>query len=239
MPNIFRLGGGVFELPDGNSVFPVDDYKIWLECARLEDVYGSLPNIIASATARDILCNNQNALRYMTRSATIMSAVLANSGWIVALDSSTFAIKVPTITSANADIISGAYHANYPPYNAFDKIESGVACVLNSATLAGRYLGYNFKSNITFYKVRTWTSAGEASIGHIKSTTAQYSNNGTDWADGESLTGLSVSGEKITLLTGMNKGSYFRLYNIARADGLVGSTTVSIFELQLYGLSLS
>ena len=63
---------------------------LWLRCAGISpNGYADLAAVIADSDAKTILCDNLNALRYMVRSdSTIMSAVLASSDWIVALDSS-------------------------------------------------------------------------------------------------------------------------------------------------------
>ena len=109
--------------PDGATVTPVDDYRIWLRCAELPNTYGSLANVIANSTAMETLCNNLNALRYMRRSSsTILPAIYADSDWVAELKASIYAVKVPTMTgytTPSGEVTASGYYNGFLPWWAF------------------------------------------------------------------------------------------------------------------------
>ena len=234
-------GGGV---PNGNTVTPVDDYVIWLQCAGLQDSYGSLANVIANAAAREILCNNLNALRYMVRStASILPAVLANSGWVTALDSSAYAIHTPTMTSNTTPSGVASWNWSSPgyggslPWKAFDKNASSNALPPDYATKTG-YYQYEFPDAVWIYKVKydltTLTTQS------AKDPVLSVSDDGSTFTtivSQKTLAQASTSYHVRDTNLGAGSGKYVRV-NVTNNTG--GSTIPGSFsELEFYGLDLS
>lgn len=117
----FNKGGTA--VPDGETVLPVDDVKIWQKCAGLKAKYTTAAEILADDTYVTALMSTDNAVQYMTRSLSIQASVLANSGAIEALDSSLpFITPSMTSTTAPDGTVTASPNVVSYIYNAFAEI---------------------------------------------------------------------------------------------------------------------
>ena len=230
-------------IPDGATVTPVDDYTIWLRCAELRNTYGSLANVIANSTAMETLCNNLNALRYMVRStASILPAVLADSGWVTALDSSAYATHTPTMTSNTTPSGVASWSWSSPgysgslPWRAFDK-DDWAALPPDYATKTG-YYQYEFHDAVWIYKVK-YDLTG-LTTQSAKDPVLSVSDDGSTFTtivSQKTLAQASTSYHVRDTNLGVGSGKYVRV-NVTNNTG--GSTIPGSFcELEFYGLNLS
>ena len=91
------------DIPNGETTLPVNNTDTWLRCAGISpSVEGNptLTQVAANSTLCAALMNNENAVNYMIRSATIQAAVLGSSVAISALDASSPYIT-PDMTANN------------------------------------------------------------------------------------------------------------------------------------------
>jgi hypothetical protein len=100
-------------IPDGATVTPVDDYTIWLRCAELPNIYGSLANVLADSAAMTTLMSSENAVNYMLRSTTntsgkILYEVVNSETAMEALDASSVALTGAFDTEAWFDAMMGS-----------------------------------------------------------------------------------------------------------------------------------
>lgn len=98
------------DIPDGDTVTPVDDTNTWLRCARLSpsaEGNPTLAQVVASATLCATLMASANAINYLIRSTTIQTEVLGSATAIAALDnSSPFVSAVLTSNSTPSPYLS-------------------------------------------------------------------------------------------------------------------------------------
>jgi len=243
---------GNFEIPDGATKIPVDNYKTWLLCAGIPDTFGSLANVIASASARATLCNNLNALRYMVRSiTTIMPAVLASSDWITALQGSTYCVKTPTMTSDTAPsgraFADSVLEAGYEAFKAFDKVNptTGIAW-LSANTSLPHVCGFEFASAIYAFcfSITNRNMTANATTQTYAPATFKLRGatvyNGT-YEDIQSYTSSDTTQSAISTygVTAPKECKAFEISTSATANGSMFPNTVSIGELQIYGLNLA
>lgn len=229
-------GNVAYSTVNGATATPVDVYATWLACAGIADTFGSLANVIASATARDTLCNNMNALRYMVRStSTIMPAVLANSGWVTALDSSTYSVKVPTMTGyttpSGTASATTEYSATYAGWKAFDKTELGGTGIWISANgnISNQRVQYVFPASCYVYKT-TVHNYPEFALSVCK---PQYYN-GSSWVDVNTSDAVASGATKTFLSATIgNSATWGILCSIASGN------YIELYEVQFYGLNLS
>lgn len=181
--------GDYIYITDGATVTPVDDYTIWLKCAGVTDTFRSLANVIANADARETLCNNINALRYMVRSEdVIMPAVLANANWLSELDVCSYAITTPTMTSATAPsgVVSATNQiASLEAYKAFNKdaTTKNAGWLAETGVTVPVYIQYQFaNTDYRVYKTKltTYTPYSSGISGKFK---IQGSTDGTSFVD--------------------------------------------------------
>lgn len=218
---------------DGATVTPVDDYTIWLRCAELKPSdYANLTAVIADTTAMETLCNNLNALRYMVRSEdVIMPAVLAVSSWITALDSSTYSIKVPTMTgytTPSGEVTASGYYGAYLPWWAFDGNDA-TGWSLFGLT-APQYVQYQFVTPLILYKLYALFYSSTYAPRSFK---ISYSDNGTDWTDIETFANSAASSTKY-FSNVVTAHKYLRFTVLT-----LGTSGTEIETMQFYGLDLS
>lgn len=199
------LQGG--NVPDGNIVTPVDDYTIWLECASMVDVYGSLANLVSNLSAMTSISSNPNAVNYMVRSSTIISAVLGSANAINGLDAS-IPVTIPIMTSntapsgiASAKSVSGADAA----YKAFDNNRS---TLWSSIAESQSWIQYEYAEPVWNYKA---VIGQTNSVYVIKGIKIQYSDNGIDFIDALSATFVNNTNLQTFNLTANGRHKYWRL----------------------------
>lgn len=230
-----RRYGVEYARPDGATATPIDNYSTWLACAGIPDTFGSLANVIGSTSARITLCNNLNALRYMVRSTTtIFPAVRANSGWITALDSSTYSIKVPTMTSntAPSGVASGSAPADSRYfYHAFDKDNT----TYYHSTTAPKFLRFQFPTSVNMYRMTIKGMLVSGASHSPKNFTLRYSDNGADFTTVASYVhGNNANVESFDILATELAHPYWEITNV---DNYF-NTNIYITELEYYGLNL-
>lgn len=79
---------------NGNTVSEVDDVKIWIECAGLQEKYryGTMEQVLANENCLRELMNSKNAVDYMVRSTQIiLPAVVGNQRAITILSQNEYA----------------------------------------------------------------------------------------------------------------------------------------------------
>ena len=225
--------------PYGATVTPVDDYVIWLRCAELPNTYGSLANVIADTTAMVTLCNNLNALRYMVRStATIFPAVLANAGWITALDNSTYAVTTPTMTGyttpSGVVLASTDYGVTYGQNWCWTLFDKDLATIGASVfEKIGHWVRYKFDTANIIYKYSVKGGTG-GTIGSVTALDLYGSNDGTDFTFLDSMSGISDTVQVTRNIANMNEYLYYK--TVATAGG--GSSHIGYREIQYYCLDL-
>ena len=235
-----------YSIPDGSTAEPIDDYAIWLRCAGISpNGYADLAAVIADSDAKTILCDNLNALRYMVRSdSTIMSAVLASSDWIAALDGSTYAVHTPTMTSNTAPsgtaFASSVVDANYAAWYAFDKTSYDAASTKSwvSSGNVPQNIGYHFTTAPYVYRCKIRTAGYASWVPFIPSAfKLQGSNDGSAYDDLATLTNSNFNAATITYYNATAFGSYeyYRLLISAVNSG----TNVAVDEVEFYGLNLA
>ena len=232
------ISGGV---PDGATVEPVDGYAVWLKCAGIPNTFGSLANVIADAGARLELTNDLNALRYMVRSSTIMTAVLADSGWVTALDNCDYAVTNPTMTSNTAPsgvVSASSYHQTYYPYQAYNKSTANAWLSVQIPVFANTYIQYAFSSEKYVYKAKAMHNNGSSD-----SSTRIFKIQGLDGASYVDVTGELSSG----LFTSVSEYQTYVFNTIAKTTTVrmqfISGTGISYYagfaDIVLYGLDLS
>jgi hypothetical protein len=221
-----------------NSEIIYDNWQTWVSIGGLDPAsYANLAGVIANSTAKSTLCNHLEALRYMVKSPSIISAVLADSGWVTALDGSTYAIHVPTMTSIttpSGEVVSSGSIGTNTPHKAFDK---NTSTFWGSNTGSGKYLGYKFTKSIHVYKMTIYTgSSGDS----LKTAMLQYAPDGISWIDLVSFTDLAtgVAGTKTKILSTITQGVGWRLMDCVRYDGNT-TNDVTAMELDFFGLDLT
>lgn len=147
---ILDFDASLTDIPDGSTVTPTDDIQIWLHCADIWDKnYTTISQVLADSSTLQALIASNNAVDYMTRSATWASSVvsdssamtyiglndycsdalLADSTWLTAICGSTYFesilnVKNPTMTSDTTPsgrcFGSSLYSTNYKYWYAFD-----------------------------------------------------------------------------------------------------------------------
>lgn len=228
-------------IPDGETVTLVDDYTIWLYCADIPDSFGNLANVIANASARETLCNNKNALRYMCRSENIiMPAVLADSDWVTELDTCAYSIQIPTMTSATtpSGIVSqSAFETSYNGWHAFDKQYSTTPSmwIIPNGQHTG-WVQYNFEKSVRVY--RGGLIGGVSNNRMWKTVRLQCSSDGSTF---DNTTGVINVTQNTTVMINFNvvdnhNANIWRLNCLTDYNDTYGT---GLGELYLYGLDLS
>lgn len=150
-----NFNSGAMVIPDGATIEPINDVKIWQKCAGLKPVYTSVQQILADTEVLTTLIHSSNAMDYFIRSTEIQSYILENEDAISILDSS-LPYTTPAMSSDNTpegSITSDGYE--YNTYRAFDYTASQTTT--NEAAYSGtgyvQYtLPYNYK--LWFYRAQ-------------------------------------------------------------------------------------
>lgn len=235
-----------YYIQDGATVMPVDDYVIWLQCAGLDNPYGSLANVIADTTAMETLCNNLNALRYMVRSEdVIMSAVMANSDWVLALDSSAYSIKVPTMTSDTTPSGITKFAVNNTSrtdaYKMFNTADQFVVWPVSFPFVVYADLGQETFVYRAEYKDLITNSSTRKAIQYCKLTVVGCdfaSNTLGDWTALSSQITVRGNGTIYTFPILSNNGSYRYIGVTIPETWYTDNTAVTSWWTQFYGLAL-
>ncbi len=137
-------GGG--NIPDGETVLPVNDVEIWLNCAGVIYAEQTLAEILADENLCDFLANSTNAMNYLIRSTEIQTSALESEVFITSLDSS-LPFNNPSMTSATAPYGTVTYLGyNYSTYKAYWQSSDGDnANGAYGAGDAGDWVAYNFR----------------------------------------------------------------------------------------------
>lgn len=159
----FNMGGAVMSsFPDGTSVTPVNDVKIWQKCAGLSAQYTSVSSILNDEQTLKSIILSSNATEYLKRSTAIQESVFASSKAVEFLDSS-LAYTTPDMLSNTSPYGECTTNANTQSpliYQAFctDKLSYYIS------DSAGKYL--QWKHNVPFwaYKFRIYDAYGGGSV---------------------------------------------------------------------------
>lgn len=92
-----------FTVPDGDTTATLNDAGVWLSCAGLNPATlgnPSLSTVAANAGYCETLMNSQNAVNYMLRSNTILTAVRGSATAIAALEQSNPFVSVEMTSNA-------------------------------------------------------------------------------------------------------------------------------------------
>lgn len=230
------INAGLYVIPDGKTVLPVNDIETWLLCADIKDVsYTTLAEVLADEDVLRRLLTDDNAIDYLKRS----------TGWINSG-------LVPSLTSDNGKITVSSNYSQYSyPYKAFDGNwdksplipENNGWC---SNGLTNQWIAYEFDTpqNIRSIKIRDGqqligSAPGALTINNFK---VQYSdiggNNDADWTDeGTALQYTGTTGVLVTAqsfnLTDKGEHKYWRVYFIDAPSNV----NISIANLQFYEYS--
>ena len=241
----FGVLSSLGKIPDGSTVTPVNSYTIWLACAEISDTFGSLASVISSSTARGLLTDNLNALRYMVRSSDIMEDVLDDSDWVTALDNCDYVVSVPTMTSnttpSGVASSENVYSGTYDSYKCLDGTGEGltISSIANDLTWWTQYL---FADALFPYKFDVAPASG-ASASVYRIYKIQGSNDGTTFVDltGD-ITSETFSGNTAAMVTTKTNDSStaYKYYRYVNTGGITGSGSYAACRiLQIYGLDLS
>lgn len=226
-------------IPNGATATPVDDYTIWLRCAELPNIYGSLVNVIASADAMETLCNNLNALRYMRRSpSTILPAIYADSDWVAELKASTYAVKVPTMTSnttPSGEVTVSGYYNGYLPWWAFALNIPHGANTYWLVLTATAWIQYEFTGSVWLFGAEFKSYSASEGPKTIK---LQGSNNGTDYVDLTDADTVANNTDLQYFDAGLKTATQYSIIRLDISEGY-DAGRIGCKYLQFYGLDLS
>lgn len=142
----YEVGAGK---PEGSTVTPVNDIRIWLKCAEINKSYTTMAQVLGDTATLSALISDNNASDYMARSTAWANSVaadqtamtyignndycanklLADSTWLTAICNSTYFervlnVKVPTMTSNTTPygevIADSVLSTEYDKYLAFN-----------------------------------------------------------------------------------------------------------------------
>ena len=150
-----NFSSGAMVIPDGATIEPINDVKIWQKCAGLKPVHSTVQAIIADSQTLTSLILNSNAMNYLIRSLQIQEAVLASEEAIAILDKS-LPYTTPSMTGNNTPegtITAEAYLTN--AYRAFDYTASTTDTGQTAYSGPG-YVQYNMPAGkkVWFYKAQ-------------------------------------------------------------------------------------
>ena len=250
-----NMGGGIINVPAGDTILPINDINIWLSCARIGKTYTTISAVLADNSCLSKLISDKNAVDYMARSTlwinsicsnqTAMSYIgsndycasilLSDDSWCTAICESEYFEsvlnkKIPVMTSNTTP--SGEYFASsegisYEAYKAFDS-NSNTVWGSGDSEVNGSYIGYTFEYPIYVKKFRIYFWDGR-----LKNFKIQASNNNfktcVDLVSGTvSETDKQIEG----ILNNDKSYASYRLFIIDIYS--VGYTTV-VKDIQFYG----
>lgn len=220
----------VFEIPDGASALPVNNVKIWVECAGLNyESAGSptLESIVVNSNLCATLMNSQNAVNYMIRSTAIQTAVLGSTTAIAALDASS-PWTSPIMTSATTPV---GYSVTANSQN------QGLAYYITSLTNYWEATTGNVDSWCTLqipvdlwvYKICMHQYGTGTMVRHFYGST-----DGESWTDIVSpFTGTAANADidfELIALPSTTKYRYIKLYNVGNR--------MKTSKLKIYGRTM-
>lgn len=224
-------------VPVGSTATPVNAVNTWLLCASINPASYNNPSL-ASVVTNSALCttlmNSQNAVDYMLRSPTILTAVAGSTTAISALDNSTpFISAQMTSNSAPTGYTAAASSNNDTAYKA-------------TAPMGGRdYANIGISSAWVYIKlpkpVWAYRIQGRAANEYYNNNTSSADTTTSKWkvqgsADGNSWTDLTdtvtTKDLKTFLPTNTNLFQYFRVYVSGSGSG---SGYTSVRALKIWG----
>lgn len=224
-------------IPTGNTVTPVNNTNTWLLCASINPAdYGnpSLSAVVGNSSLCTKLMNSQNAVNYMLRSSTILTAVAGSTTAISALDSS-------------SPFISAQMTSNSAPtgYTAAASANNSTAYKVTAPMGGSNYANIGISNAWVYIKLPqlTWAyriqcrAANEYynnNTGNADTTTSKWKVQGS--ADGSAWTDLTdtvnTKDLKTFLPTNTNLFQYFRVYVSGSGSG---SGYTSVRALKIWG----
>ena len=243
-------------VPDGNTVTPTGDVETWLSCAGIDDKsYTTLSDILSDSVTFNALLGDSNANKYMARSTTWAStlcadqyamtmigqydvccdALLGNSTWASAINSSTYSDYVskplvPTMTSNTTPSgyvasASSIYGSGYEAYKAFDNNAS----TFWNASGSSDYIQIEFPTAVVIKYVRALVQdSNKIGTYKIQASNDGFSSDVHDLTDTLSMTSVNVE-------TFLNNDVAYKYYRFNQLSITGGSTSCALVSLQFYG----
>lgn len=208
--------GGTAGVPDGMTVTPTNDVKLWLKCAGVnyqQSGSPSLATVVADATLCATLMSSQNAVNYMIRSTAIQTAVLGSATAIAALDASG-PYNNPDMTSNTAP--DGYVSTGYQAFNSTGYLQN-----VSSVQL-------EMPEKVWIYKVTSDVCTVDANTGMTYeqgSLTMEGSSDGSAW------TQLAAQDGNAAITT---CGMYFKNIRVT-ASGATDGRQYLIGQCKVYG----
>ncbi len=251
----------LYEPPiNGATIAEVDDIRIWLECANLQDEYdyNTMEQVLANGTCLQQLMNSRNAVDYMVRSnRVIMPAIVENQSAIVMLSKNKYAGYKAVVNQESMDLIlasemvayfdensilpqkmqegnpiCNAYGLEYVPENAFD---GTTETQWWTDDLQEPYIGYDFMEPVNVYKivVKKGPYAGNTEDYYVKTGHIQYSDDGNNWVNVNEEEFETTEG-KVDSSFKVNAGSHRYWRITCESTRWRYEDQVSVGELEMY-----
>ncbi len=208
----------ISNLPDGNTVTPINDVRVLLDCAELFDVnYTAISELLADSDSLATVINSENAVNYLARSTSFTKSEAL----------------VPTMTSNTtpSGVVSAStiYSSSYDAYKAFDGDNS---TSWSSTEAVNAILSYEFGEAHNINKV-TILPNYDMGASHIKNFSLEVSTDGSSWSEVYSGTATNTNTEQTFTASSSVSAKYVRL-NIADNYASGNSTNIALCTVQFY-----
>ena len=147
------IKGGAVSIPDGKTVTPVDNIKIWQKCAGLQTKYDNINNLLLDSNYVSALMSTDNSIQYMIRSLNIQTSVLSNISVVDILDR-TLSFTTPTMTSANTPY--GEVTFDRAPDSSWKDFRDDIGSDANYWTGIGGWVQWVHTTPFWMYKFRIY-----------------------------------------------------------------------------------
>lgn len=229
------------DIPDGDTTTPVNDTNTWLRCAGISpsaEGNPTLAQVVANQSLCTTLMNSQNAVNYMIRSTTLLTAVLGSTTAIAALDASTPFVSPSDMQSAAVNGFE--LTCSSQAYGEVYKITNTVSGFWAAVTSVGQWACMKMPKPVWIYKFSLmWANNCYPSDTRV-TWKLEASNDGTNWTD--LLTSI-VTGEGSYATAGLNLAvnatsqyQYFRVKNTALATS--GTPSIYANKFKIYGKTM-
>lgn len=247
------------EIPEGSTVTPTDDIKIWLNCADIWDKnYTTISEVLNDASTLQALIASNNAADYMVRSTTWANSICADSSamsyiglndycadtllddstWLNAICNSAnfesvLSSKVPTMTSATtpSGIVTGSNtQETYYPYNLFDGNDTTIW--IGASNTANQWVKYRFATKMRPNKAVL--RIGTYPSGHPIAPVIQGSNDNSNWTQLGTFETITSNGDHQLNFLNSTKYEYIEIL-FPQIINVTNSWAYTFRSLQFYG----
>ncbi len=226
------------DIPDGDTITPVNDTNTWLRCAGINpsmEGNPTLSQVLASATMCATLMTSANAINYLIRSTTIQASVFGSATAMTALDNSSPYTSVQmTGNSAPSGYTASAineYAAGFEAYRATRADSYWASTVGNAATTTGYWVKITLPQAVWPYRIEGAPHNSQNAC----TVRMEGSNDGTNWTAISSAVSRSINDLTTTAfsLSGSGQYQYYRAYFVSVTGANTGYDGMK--ALKVYG----